>query len=191
MRILNDGQISDVVEIDANLSVVVKVSEYREESRRSLDDVRDEIIFTLQSERALVMVEERARRMQEAVAEGQAFSAVAVELEATYSPLVSVGRLNQDMDRAILDSVFRAKKPGIGQVRLGSTVTTIGDYAVYKIDAVIPGRPETIPLAERDSRKQELQNQAGQADFGAFVGELLRRGDVEISDDALAEQELL
>jgi len=191
VRILSDGQISDLVEIDANRSVVVKVTEYHEEARRSLDDVRDEIVFTMQSERALVMVEERARRMQEAVAEGQAFSAVAVELEATYTPLVSVGRLNSDIDKAILDSVFRAKKPGIGQARLGSTITTIGDYAVFKIDAVIPGRPETIPLAERDSRKQELQSQAGQADFGAFVAELLRRGDVEISDDAFAEQELL
>ena len=70
VRILSDGQISDVVEIDANRSVVVKVSAYHEESRKSLEDVRDEIIFSQQSERALVMVEERARRMQEALAEG-------------------------------------------------------------------------------------------------------------------------
>jgi hypothetical protein len=73
---------------------------------------------------------------------------------------------------------------------LGQVVTNAGDYAVFMVSAVIPGRPESIPLAERDSRKEELQNTAGQADYSAFVAELERRADIVISDDALAEPDL-
>ena len=36
-----DGQISDVVEIDADRSIMVKVSEYHPAARHSLEDVRD------------------------------------------------------------------------------------------------------------------------------------------------------
>lgn len=190
-RILDDRQISDVIEIDANRSVVVQVTEYHPEARRSLDEVRDEIVFGEQSERALNIIQDRSRRLLEALGEGQEFSAVADQLEAEYTPTQSVARLSDTIDRAVLDAVFRVKKPSAGKARLGSTVTTTGDYAVFMVNAVIPGRPEAIPLADRDSRKEELQRASGQADFSAFVSELERRADVAISEDALAEPDFL
>lgn len=190
-RILDDRQISDVIEIDANRSVVVQVTEYQPEARRSLDEVRDEIVFGEQSERALNIIQDRSRRLLEALGEGQEFSAVADQLEAEYTPTQSVARLSDTIDRAVLDAVFRVKKPSAGKARLGSTVTTTGDYAVFMVNAVIPGRPEAIPLADRDSRKEELQRASGQADFSAFVSELERRADVAISEDALAEPDFL
>ena len=190
-RILNDGQISDVIEIDAGRSVVVKVSAYHEEARKTVDEVRDDIVFAQQTERALLMVEDRARRLREGLAEGKDFGSLAFEMEAAFSPAVTVGRQDQEIDRALLSAIFLAKKPSIGNARLGSTVTNNGDYAVFTVDAVIPGRPESIPLADRDARKEELENAAGQADFSAFVSELERRGDISISDDALAEPDFL
>jgi hypothetical protein len=59
------------------------------------------------------------------------------------------------------------------------------------IQAVVPGRPETIPLAERDQRKEELQNASGARDFNAFVKELERTLDVERNPDALATPDFL
>ena len=190
-RILDDRQISDVVEIDANRSVILQVVDYHPEARRSLDEVRDEIVFGEQSQRALNIIQDRSRRLLEALAEGQEFSEVAEQLEAEYTPTMSVARITDTIDRAVLDAVFRVKKPSTGKARLGSTVTTTGDYAVFMVNAVIPGRPESIPLADRDTRKEELQRSSGQADFSAFVSELERRGDVVISEDALAEPDFL
>ena len=74
---------------------------------------------------------------------------------------------------------------------LGSTITTIGDYVVFMVTAVIPGRPETIPLEERDQRKEQLQSGAGAADFNAFVAELERTADIERDEDALATPDFL
>jgi hypothetical protein len=59
------------------------------------------------------------------------------------------------------------------------------------VNAVMPGRPESIPLTERDARKENLQAQAGAADLNAFVSELERRADIERNEDAFSEQEFL
>jgi peptidyl-prolyl cis-trans isomerase D len=191
LRTLNDGQISDVVEIDADRAIVVKVSTYHEEARKPLEDVRDEIIFSQQSERALNMIQDRSRRLYEALDQGQDFAEVATDLEASYTPPATTDRSNPEIDRALLDAIFRVKKPSSDKASIGDVVTDAGDYVVFVVNAVIPGRPETIPLADRDARKDELQRVAGQADFGAFVGELERRADVVISDDALAQPDFL
>lgn len=189
--VLTDRQISDVVEIDANRSIVVKVTAYHEEARRPLDEVRDDIRFAMQSERAVNIIEDRARRLREALEQGRDFQDMAFELEAEFIPAVTVTRTDETLDPAVLDAIFRAKKPSPGKARLGSTVTTDGDYAVFAVNAVIPGRPESIPLAERDARKENLQNLSGFSDFNAFVNELKRNADIEISDNALSGQDFL
>lgn len=189
--VLDDRQISDVVEIDANRSVVVRITEYSPEARKSLDEVRDEIVFAMQTERALMMVEDRARRLREGLEEGREFGDLAFQLEADFMPSVTVGRTAEGYDRALLDAIFRLKKPSLGKSRLGNVVTDEGDYVVFTLEAVIPGRPESIPLNERDARKEQLQQAAGRSDFSAFVSELERRTDVAISDDALAEPDFL
>ena len=187
--VLMDGQISDVIEIDINRSAVVKVKEYHPEARKTLDEVRDEITFTLQSERALNMVQDRARRFSEALGEGQAFDVAAEQVEAEINPAVIVGRQSEDIDIVLLNEIFRAKKPMPGNARIGNAITSTGDYAVFVVSAVIPGRPESIPLADRDSRKDELESTAGAADLRAYVTELEQRASIERSDDALQQQD--
>lgn len=189
VRILTDGQISDVIELDENRSIVIAVAEYHEELRKPLDEVREDIVFSQQSERALNMIQDRARRLLEQLEAGEDFDTIAKTIEADYQPMLNIDRLNQEVDQVLLDAIFMAKKPAPGKAQVGSIVTSIGDFAVFVVNAVIPGRPETIPLADRDSRKQQLQNAAGQADFTAYVGELERRADVVISDDALTQPE--
>ena len=58
------------------------------------------------------------------------------------------------------------------------------------MSAVIPGRPESIPLAERDAAKIALARQSGMEDYNAFVSQLEQDAAVVISDDALARQDL-
>ena len=189
--VLNERQISDLVEVDANRSVMIYVTDYHPEARRALEDVHDEIVFSLQSQHALNMIEDRSRRLQEALAEGRDFADMAAQLEATFEPNITVGRVEEDVDKAVLNAIFRAKKPSPGKSRLGSTITTEGNYAVYAVNAVIPGRPEAIPLEERDQRKERLQSEAGAADYIAFVNDLTRKADVERNADILVEQDFL
>ena len=135
------------------------------------------------------MIQDRARRFSEGLKDGQAFAAAAFEVEAAVTPSVLVGRQDETIDAGVLNEIFRARKPAPGNARIDSSMTTTGDYAVFMITAVIPGRPEAIPLADRDARKDDLEAKSGAADFSAYVTELGQRASIERSDEALQQQD--
>mgnify|MGYP001814372118 FL=1 len=107
--IKDDGQVSDVVEIDADRSIMVQVTTYNPEQRRPLEEVSEQIRFQLQSARAVNIVEDRSRRLQEALEQGENFEEVAFELEAEFAPDVALNRYQDDVDAGVLDAIFRAK----------------------------------------------------------------------------------
>ena len=187
-RVLNDGEISDVIEIDANRSGVLRVAAHHESVRKPLDEVRDRISGALRSARAQDMIADRSSQLQAALNAGDDMTTAAESVGAVVSPSAAVPRVDEKMDARLLAAVFRQKKPGEGQSRIGSAVTEAGNFVVFRLTNVIPGRPEAIPLADRDARKQELAASSGTSDFSAFLNELYERADIVMRDEILETQ---
>lgn len=189
-RVLQDGVISEIVEVDANRSALFRVTEYREAAQRPLDEVREQIVAAVRAERAQEIVRERALELQATLREGGEFETAATAAGAEVTPLRVVGRQDENVDARVLEALFRAAKPtGEGSPTVGNAVSQDGNYAVYSVAAVLPGRPESIPLKERDAGKQRLTSESGAADYTALVLELERRADIVLADDALAAPE--
>ena len=188
-RVLRDGQISDIVEIDANRSALFRVTEHQEARRRPLEEVRDDITAAIRSERAQAIVRERSELLQAQLLTGADFSQAAADAGANILPATVVNRAQEDLDPRVLSAAFAVKKPAGGSPRVGSAVTQTGDHAVFVVSAAAPGRPESIPLAERDARKLDLARDSGAADFNAFIRELEASADIVKSESAFAEPE--
>ena len=188
-RILREGEISEIIELDANRSAVFKVSNHYEATRQAIEDVRELIVGALKSEKGRNIASGKADELLAALNDGTDFAeaAAAVGGEVTASTLVV--RQSESPDQAILVDVFNAKKPVGGQPTIGSVITRTGQYAVYSVESVFPGQPETIPLSERDAGKTSLTQQSGADDYNAFVSQLERDTDVVVRDDALEEQD--
>ena len=88
-------------------------------------------------------------------------------------------------------AVFTAVKPTQEKPTVGSARNNAGGFTVYSIEAVIPGRPEVIPLEQRDAGKLQLADESGIGDFSAFIQALRDNAEVIINEDALAAQDLL
>ncbi len=189
-RVLHDGEISEIVELDANRSAVFKVSGYHEATRQPIEDVRELIHGAVQSEKARNIVSSKVDQLLAALADGANFEEAATEVAAMVTPSTLVSRQSEDPDQAILVAVFNARKPTLDKPTTGTAISRTGTYAVYSVSAVIPGRPESIPLAERDAAKIALAQQSGIEDYNAFVSQLEQDAAVVISDDALARQDL-
>jgi peptidyl-prolyl cis-trans isomerase D len=189
-RVLYDGEISEVIELDASRSAVFKVTTHYEASRQSLEDVREEIKAALQRQEAQTILFNRAEQLLVALNNGEDFGAAAEAAGAAVSAPTLLGRQDTETDQAVLAQVFMAKKPTLSGPVTGSVTNTLGGITVYSVDAVLAGRPESIPLADRDAGKLELAQQAGSSDYLAFVQALYDKADIVISKDALAEQEL-
>lgn len=188
-RVLRDAGISDIIEIDANRSVVLHVTRHQEATRQLLAEVRDQIVESVRGEKARSLVQGRVESLQASLRDGVGFADAAAAVEAVASPYLVINRLTEELDERVLEAIYRAKKPPAGKPRTGSAVTAEGDYAVFSIDAVAPGRPENVPLAERDQRKETLAGQSGIADYTAFILQLESEADIVRSEDALAEQD--
>jgi len=186
--VLRDRLISDIVELDANRSVVVQVTDYHEAERLPLEDVRDGIASAIRSERARDIVSERIRELQAALRDGAEFDSAAETASADEVTTLTIGRQDQASDAALRAAVFEVRKPVGDEMPTGSTRTADGDYAVFQLLDVRPGRPEAIPVAERDEGKANLAAQAGNADYTAMVLELERRADVVRNRDAVNQQ---
>jgi peptidyl-prolyl cis-trans isomerase D len=188
-RVLTDGEVSDIVEIDANRSVVIKVAEYHEASLKPIAEVRDQIMGALKSAKAQEIIAERSEELQAMLRLGAGIDAAAESIGAVVSPTAVVSRSDTAVDARLLAAIFRSKKPVDGVAIIGGTFTQTEDYAVFSLEAVAPGRPESIPLAERDARKNELATQSGTADFTAFLSELQQRAVIVKNDDILQSED--
>ena len=74
---------------------------------------------------------------------------------------------------------------------MGSTPNGVGGHTVYSIEAVLPGRPESLPVEQRDAGKEQLTDQAGIGDYLAFVQALRENAEIVINEDAVTGSDLL
>jgi peptidyl-prolyl cis-trans isomerase D len=186
---LQGDDISEIVELDANRSVVFKVTQHYEATREPIEDVRELIVGALKAEKGRNIASGQTDQLLAALADGADFEEAATAAGAEYSPPALVARQSEKPDQAILVEVFNAKKPTPDQPTVGSAITRTGEYAVYSISEVIPGRPESIPLAERDAGKTSLTQQSGIEDYTAYVSQLEKDADIAVNDEALEEQD--
>lgn len=189
--VLKDGQISEVTELDANRVAVFKVSAYHEAAIQPLDEVRDQVVDAITTERAETIVFNRAEKLLAGLESGAEFRSAAEAAGAQVSPPTLLSRQQQqDIDQAVVAQVFLATKPTTDSPVRGMVANLDGGYTVFSLDAVLPGRPESIPQADRDAGKAQLVQEEGLSEYLAFVQSLYERADIVVSEDALAETSL-
>jgi len=190
-RVLLNGEISEVIELDANRSAVFKATKHHEAARQPLDVVSDQISTAIRTQEAESIVLNSATQLLSELDAGTEFGAAAEAAGATVSAPTLLARDNQEMDQAVLAQIFMARKPSQDAPVAGQVANRDGGFIVYSLEAVLPGRPQSIPQAERDAGKVNLTQQAGMSDYTAFVESLYSNADIVISQDALAAQDLL
>jgi peptidyl-prolyl cis-trans isomerase D len=189
--VLSGEQISEVIELDADSAAIFRVTRYNEATRRPLDEVRDEIETQVRSQQAETLLAERAEAILEAVDGGEDFGVAAEAAGATVSEPKLLSRQDTETDQLVVFEVFAAPKPSEDSPVTGRVRGLDGTHTVYSLEAVLPGRPESIPLAQRDAGKAQLAQESGIGDYIAFLQSLYNDAEVVINQDALQEQDLL
>jgi peptidyl-prolyl cis-trans isomerase D len=188
---LSGEQLSQVIEIDAGRTAVFAVTQHNPATREPLDDVRERIESTLRLRQSEELMAARADEMIAALAAGTDFADAAEAIGAAAGDPVLMSRGAEDADQFVSVAVFTAVKPSEENPTTGSTRNGEGGYTVYSVEAVLAGRPELIPVEQRDSGKVQLTDQAGLTDFIAFVQALREDAEVIINEDAVASTEFL
>ena len=188
-RVLDTGQISDLVEMDNNRSAIFQVTAHHEAAREPLDAVRSQVVNAVRNQKAVAIVAERTEKMLAALDAGEDFAKAGEEAEAKVEAARLVGRNETDLDATVVARIFSTKKPVDDKPVRVKVAMPDGGYTIFSLDEVQPGRPESIPVADRDAGKKQLVQQEGMVDYNAFVQAMYEKADVAISKDALSEQQ--
>lgn len=188
--VLTGGQISEVTELDADSLAIFNVLQFNAASPIPLADVRDEIDNNLRAEQAQTIMGNRVESALAAVADGEDFGVAAEAAGMTVTEPQLLTRGDQTVDASLMFEVFAAAKPEQGAPVTGSARTTDGSIAIYSLASVLPGRPESIPLAQRDAGKLALAQDSGSNDFGAFIRSMYDEAEIQINEDVLAAEDM-
>ena len=181
------GNNSEPVEIEGYRTVVVRVEDRRAPRRRTFDEVRPEIVASLQAERA----GEEARafgvdllgRLRAGEGRETALGDLAEDL--VWSEAHTVGRDDQDLESAVREVLFGMPHPDAGAASFDGVALANGDFVILALDRVIEDEVEAEVLEESRLR---LSRQLGLDAHDSFVTVLRGRADVRVFEDRIASE---
>jgi len=186
----NNYELSDILEIDANRSIVFQIEGYNEAKVRPLGDVRDTIVADMKLVSAEVLANDIASRLESLLIKGESIQEVANELSSVTTVNKLMNRASEDDDFMLQASVFGEKRSNDAVPRIGTVIMSNGNYAVYSVTESIYGIPESIPQNERDDARELLNQRSGLSDYSAFISELEQRADITKNDEIISSSSL-
>ncbi|MGA6097193.1 SurA N-terminal domain-containing protein [Stutzerimonas marianensis] len=171
-EVLLDGANSEVIELDPDTAVVVRVKQHLQPEVMPYDQVGEGIVAQLQ----------QAKAAEQAEAQGQALLAKlrgGEQAEVEWQPVEAASRNQEGVEPAVLQEVFRMPRPQNGDaptyggIRLGE-----GDFVVIQLNGVSEPDAE-LSTEEKQSYRRFLASRSGQQDFAAYRDMLHKEADIE------------
>ncbi len=173
--VLEDGFNTELIDVGDNVSVVARVRAHRDEEQLSLEQVRDQILATLKSQKTLDALQARTREIREALEAGESPESLGVgdwtvfEQQPRNASVVAPG---------VLRTVFSLGRPESAGSPVYGQVVDSEQAVVIALDAVNEGAvseddPQFVQLA------QFLANVEGQREYAAYQQYLRDHAEVE------------
>jgi len=166
-KFLNDGKNSDVLELSNERAVVLRKKEYKQAHTNPLENVKEQVVSTLRSQKTEDQLQVLADSLKAKIAEGADPEVLAKEQGLMFKQYEKAERTNTDIGFAISQAVFDAPRPSESQkVTYTDTRNNEGDKVVLGIQQVERGNISDLTEQERNS----LTSQLGQANSASEVG---------------------
>lgn len=185
------GENSELIQLTDDRVAVIRVTGHNPPEPEPLEDVADEIRSILESEAARVLAAEAAEAYLAALSADDsgdrlaAAQSLAAEHGATWNPLTWIQRDSSAVPSSIVRVVFSQPPPEAGEPAVLRTGLTGGDEAVVLLNRVEPGRPEDIPVAEREQQQEQLRQLAAANEINAFATDARATASIRVPDRIL------
>jgi peptidyl-prolyl cis-trans isomerase D len=179
--VLMERHNSELIEVDSQQAVVVRVAEYEPAGVEPFED-------------NLAAIEQAYRQQQASKTAAESGSKLIAELrggERTLAQLAAdnawrleqpgaVGREEPQVPAAVLDSAFGLTPPSDGEPAFAGVMSPEGDYLLIEVSAVEGGALEALPDAERPLIAEQAASQLANAQTRYVTQELRDRADIEL-----------
>lgn len=180
-EVLEDGMTSDVLNLNENHAVVLKVLEHKPAGVKPLDEVRQQIVDRLKREKASEQLADKAQKIQQQLEGGADFSEIASNQELTLETSDKTRRGGFGPRGEVVNKVFAMAAPRSGAQEVAHFATRNGDQVVARLRAVRPGKLSGQSAEQREALMQQLASMQGAAELVALQQYLSSKADIEIA----------
>jgi peptidyl-prolyl cis-trans isomerase D len=176
---------SDVIELDADTFVALRILDHRPAELRPLAEVRRDIERRLRQEAARAAAHRLGEELLAALERGVPLAALAPQHGLRYHPPRAITREAGDLDRQIVEAAFRLPRPEGERPRYGMADLGAQGYALLALRRVTDGDPARADTATREQVISLLMQRRGGEYFAYYRARLRAESKVKIYDDRL------
>ncbi|MBO9491515.1 SurA N-terminal domain-containing protein [Endozoicomonas sp. G2_1] len=179
--VLNDNVNSDIIEVNDDLVMVVRLNEYKAANTKPLAEVEAGIKQALTADKASAQAQALADKLLATRKSGGDITSELAANNASFVEKTGLTRFGGDVDRNISQEAFVLPHPVDGAVSVATVALTNGDIALVEVTAVTQGSDLADP-----NLSQQQASQLAQASYGAYIESL--KADAKITRKSLIEQ---
>jgi peptidyl-prolyl cis-trans isomerase D len=167
-EVLQEGNSSDVIEIDSSNVVVLKKTDYKPSEVKPLANVQEQITNTLKDQKAKLLLDEQAAKLIADLKSGGSFSELSKAAGVEFKQVKAATRSSADIDSDVLRHAFTMNKPSSSSHSFDKVITASGDLAVVALEAVTPGSYEKVTPEQKTAITTQLGSIYGKNDFSSY-----------------------
>ncbi|TRY29601.1 SurA N-terminal domain-containing protein [Aliiglaciecola sp. M165] len=175
-ELIQDRVNSEVITVGENHFMVIRVKEHEPERTKALEEVRDQIVSELTSEKAQEAAKEWTNDLLAQLQAGQDISAGLAEKEIGWQLQAGVTRFGGEVPRAIVDKAFQlSTDAGANQdvVELAS-----GDIGIVQLNNV--NASDELPAEQLEAMQQRLGQTRSQSLYASLIESLRADADITV-----------
>jgi len=183
--LIQDGTVSDPVEIAPNHSVLIRVTAHSPERVLPLAQAGTRVIAAIRADRAAKAAAAAADAMVAALRKGATLQALATVRGLTATDVPGVQRGMPVPDETASEAYFNTPAPAAGKVSPGKVLLADGRAVVFAVSKVTPGDAKAAPPQQRQALQQQLAQMVGNEDVLGLVKALRKGLKITVAEERL------
>jgi len=182
--VLAQGAVSDPVDLGENHIVMLRIKEHFPEALKPLSEVRDEVIASVERDKAMKAAAERAEGLLAQLEAGVDILTLAEDEAVELIEMDETLRTTPAVPADLRAQVFLMPAPEGDSPRLGVVALDNG-YAVVQLTAVVDGEVSEDDLIRQENYRRRIANSTANSEALGFLRMLREQSEVEVYEDRL------
>ena len=180
--VLNLQNNSDVIQLDPDSVIVLRIKSHVPAAVMPLSSVRRQIEDKLKSAAMEEQFSIQANEMKDGLqSERDSAQQIAEEHHLHWVDVGFIGRHASKIDQAILNKAFQMPEPQGDRKTSYAVAKVAGGFAIIELTAVRPGKINTSP-EQNQAFADQIQNSAGTLEYELYKSSLMRKAKIVIEN---------
>ncbi len=180
------GNNSNVIELNPDTLIVLRVKQHMPPTLKPFADVRDQVMQILKNKAAQQKAQALGEQLVLQLEQGKSGQQLAQQNGLKWQELKAVGRYNTQAPAAIVTYAFHMARSVAQAATAASFQLPNGDYVLLKLIAVHDGILNDPNGTQKRIYREELENTNGQLGYALYVKKQLAQAKIVINNKDLA-----